>query len=96
MKGSHVTGTLAGPINKDKKLSMQKSHNGCNTIITTHQPIPPSKILPCQSKSLSSYPEICLEGSSVKINSSGQQLAIKRPALKSESSLTTKKHTLKR
>ena len=65
-------------------------------IITPHQSVQPIRGLTTQSKSLGSYAEICLEDKSIKINGSGQQLAIKRPTLKSESSLCTKKSTLTR
>lgn len=90
--GSQVTDTLACSTKADKNLCTQKSLSTSNM---TWQPVKPSKTSTSQSKSLSSTAEICLEGNSIKIKSSGQQLAIKRP-LKSDSSLITKKSTLAR
>lgn len=93
-KESQLTGTLGCSTNGSKKLSVQKCQDASSsTIVTTHQSVQPSKSLTSQSKSLSSYTEICLEDKSIKVNSSGQHIAIKRPALKSESTLSTKKNT---
>ena len=90
--GSQVTATLACSTKTHKNLCTQQSQSTSNM---TQQPIKPSKTSTSQSKSLSSTAEICLEGNSIKIKSSGQQLAIKRP-IKSDSSLITKKNTLAR
>ena len=93
-KGSQVTQSCC--TNADKKLQSIPKSCGASNSITTLQSVQPSKCLTGHSKSLSSYAEISLEDNSIKINSSGQQLAIKRPALKSESSLSTKKNNLTR
>ena len=92
LTGSQVTDKLAYSTRADKNLRTQKSLSTSNMM---RQPVQPSKTSTSQSKSLSSTAEISLEGNSIKIKSSGQQLAIKRP-IKSDSSLITKKSILAR
>lgn len=86
-KGRQVTGTLTCSTTAGKKLSIQKCQDASSTNVTAHPPFQPAITL---SNSCS---EISLEGSSLKTNNLRQHLAIKSPALKSESSLGTKKNT---